>query len=85
MAAKSPVTASEEETVLKALANGVKRAEADGARAILLTLMGWTSARIAQAFGVREDTVRSHGVHPFGHVNRQRCHDHGFTNTGYRR
>jgi transposase len=34
------------------------RAEADRARAILLTLSGWTSGRIAEAFGVREDTVR---------------------------
>ena len=25
---------------------------------MLLTLRGWTSARIAEAFGVREDTVR---------------------------
>jgi len=29
-----------------------------GRRAVLLTLNGWTSARIAEAFGVREDTVR---------------------------
>ena len=34
------------------------RAEADRARAILLTLCGWTSPDIAAAFGVREDTVR---------------------------
>ena len=34
------------------------RAEADRARAILLTLSGWTSPEIAAAFGVREDTVR---------------------------
>jgi transposase len=34
------------------------RAEADRARAILLTLAGWTSPDIAAAFGVREDTVR---------------------------
>ena len=27
-------------------------------RAMLLTLLGWTSPRIAEAFGVREDTVR---------------------------
>jgi len=33
-------------------------AEADRARAVLLTLSGWTSARIAEAFGAREDTVR---------------------------
>jgi DNA-directed RNA polymerase specialized sigma24 family protein len=43
---------------LKVLARGADRAEADRARALLLTLKGWTSARIAQAFGVREDTVR---------------------------
>ena len=37
---------------------GADRAEADRARAILLTLAGWTSGRIAEAFGVRQDTVR---------------------------
>lgn len=59
MAGKSPVAAPEEaRAALKALASGADRAEADRARAILLTLAGWTSARIAQAFGVREDTVR---------------------------
>lgn len=59
MAGKSPVVASEEDkAALKALAGGADRAEADRARAVLLTLTGWTSARIAQAFGVREDTVR---------------------------
>ena len=40
------------------LAGSRDRGEADRARAILLTLSGWTSPRIAQAFGVREDTVR---------------------------
>ena len=35
-----------------------ERGEADRARAVLLTLSGWTSGRIAEAFGVREDTVR---------------------------
>lgn len=34
------------------------RGEADRARAVLLTLSGWTSGRIAEAFSVREDTVR---------------------------
>ena len=59
MAGKSPVTATDEQkTALKALGHCADRAEADGARALLLTLDGWTSARIAQAFGVREDTVR---------------------------
>ena len=59
MAGKSPVTATDDQKVaLKRLAGGADRAEADRARAILLTLGGWTSARIAEAFGVREDTVR---------------------------
>lgn len=38
-------------------ARGSDRAEANRARSILLTLRGWTSARLAEAFGVREDTV----------------------------
>ena len=59
MVGKSPVTATDEQrTALKVLAGGVARSEADRARAVLLTLDGWTSGRIAQAFGVREDTVR---------------------------
>ena len=59
MGGKSPVMASEEQRLaLKAKAGGSDRAEADRARAILLTLGGWTSLRIAEAFGVREDTVR---------------------------
>jgi DNA-directed RNA polymerase specialized sigma24 family protein len=59
MAGRSPVTATEEQkAALKVLAQGADRAEADRARALLLTLDGWTSARVAQAFGVREDTVR---------------------------
>lgn len=59
MAGKSPVTATDDQkTALKAMASGADRGEADRARAILLTLGGWTSARIAEAFGVREDTVR---------------------------
>ena len=59
MAGKSPVTASgEQKRALEALALSRDRGEADRARAVLLTLRGWTSSRIAQAFGVREDTVR---------------------------
>jgi transposase len=59
MAGKSSVTASEAELVaLRALAAGADRGEADRARAILLTLAGWTGPRIAEAYGVREDTVR---------------------------
>lgn len=44
--------------MLRALAHSRDRGEADRARAILLTVAGWTSQRIAEAFGVREDTVR---------------------------
>ena len=59
MAGKSPVTADEEQrSALIALSRSRDRGEADRARAILLTLSGWTSRQIAEAFGVREDTVR---------------------------
>src|SRR5260370_969280 len=59
MGGKSPVAASEDQrAALTALAGSRERGEADRARAVLLTLSGWTSARIAEAFGVREDTVR---------------------------
>jgi transposase len=56
---RSPVVASTEQRCeLEALSRSRDRGEADRARAILLTLAGWTSPRIAEAFGVREDTVR---------------------------
>ena len=59
MAGKSPVTASDGQRAgLLALAGSHDRGEADRARAVLLTLAGWTSSKIAEAFGVREDTVR---------------------------
>src|SRR3954468_13921756 len=59
MVGKSPVVASEEQRrALMALSRSRDRGEADRARAILLTLLGWASGQIAQAFGVREDTVR---------------------------
>ena len=59
MAGKSSVVASEEQKrALADLARSQDRGEADRARAILLTLAGWTSPAIAEAFGVREDTVR---------------------------
>src|SRR5215212_11857487 len=59
MAGKSPVVASEEQRrALIVLSRSRDRGEADRARAVLLTLSGWTSGRIAEAFGVREDTVR---------------------------
>jgi transposase len=59
MGGESRLQASEDEKrALVALSTSPDRAEADRARAIILTLAGWTSGRIAQAFGVREDTVR---------------------------
>jgi transposase len=59
MAGKSVARADEEQReALRMLASSRERGEADRARAILLTLSGWTSPRIAEAFGVREDTVR---------------------------
>ncbi len=59
MVGKSGVRAAPEQVrLLEAKAAGADRAEADRARSILLTLRGWTSSRISEAFGVREDTVR---------------------------
>lgn len=59
MSGKSPVTANgEQRASLSVLATSRDRGEADRARAVLLTLSGWSSPRIAEAFGVREDTVR---------------------------
>lgn len=59
MGDKSSVMASEDQRrALVELGTSRDRAEADRARSILLTLAGWTSGRIAEAFGVREDTVR---------------------------
>ena len=59
MAGQSPVAATEEQRrTLRALSRSQDRGEADRARAIVLTLSGWTSGQIAQAFGVREETVR---------------------------
>ncbi len=59
MMGHSPLSATaEQRAALRALAGSHDRGEADRARAVLLTLAGWTSPRIAEAFGVREDTVR---------------------------
>src|SRR5215213_3403500 len=59
MAGKSSGSADgEQRSALIALSHSRDRGEADRARAILLTLSGWSSGQIAQAFGVREDTVR---------------------------
>jgi len=59
MAGKSPVRVSEAQGLaLQLLAQSGDRREADRARAILLTVTGWTSGDIAEVFGVREDMVR---------------------------
>jgi transposase len=59
MTGRSPLTATDAQRAeLTALAGSRERGEADRARAVLLTLSGWTSPQIAEAFGVREDTVR---------------------------
>ncbi len=59
MAGKSPLHATDAQIeTLRVMAAGAERAEADRARAILLTLVGWASPDIALAFCVREDTVR---------------------------
>ena len=59
MTGKSPLSATEEQRAdLTIVAGSRDRGEADRDRAVLLTLAGWTSPRIAEAFGVREDTVR---------------------------
>jgi hypothetical protein len=59
MTGRSPVSATDDQrAALTALAGSRDRSEADRARAVLLTLAGWPSPRIAEAFGVREDTVR---------------------------
>src|SRR5438105_14828411 len=59
MAGQSPISVTDmERGALMARASSGERGEADRARAVLLTLAGWTSPSIAEAFGVREDTVR---------------------------
>ena len=59
MAGRSTIVADEVQRIaLTELAQSRERAEADRARCLLLTLAGWTSPRLAEAFGVREDTVR---------------------------
>ncbi len=59
MARRVCVTASAEQLVaLKELARSERRDEADRARALLLSLKGWTSAAIGIAFGVTADSVR---------------------------
>ena len=59
MTGKSPLSATEEQHAgLMVLAGSRDRGKADRARAVLLTLAGRISPKIAEAFGVREDSVR---------------------------
>lgn len=59
MAGRSRLTATPAQVVaLRELARSDIRGEADRARAILLTLDGWTSVELAQAFGVTAASVR---------------------------
>jgi hypothetical protein len=48
----------EQNAGLEELARSDVRGEADRARAILLTLAGWTGVEVAEAFGVTADSVR---------------------------
>jgi transposase len=59
MVSRSPLRATnEQKAALAELARSDVRGEADRARAVLLTLAGWTSGQIAEAFGVTADSVR---------------------------
>jgi transposase len=59
MSGRPRVGASAEQIIeLQGLAGSPRRAEADRARAILLSVEGWPSGRIALAFGVEQATVR---------------------------
>ncbi len=52
------VSSVEQLEALKELARSDRRDEADRARAIVLSVNGWTSGQIARAFGVTPDSVR---------------------------
>ena len=59
MVGRSPLVATrEQEAALQELSRSDVRGEADRARAILLTLQGWTSVQLAAAFGVTPEAVR---------------------------
>jgi len=59
MAGHPRVVASAEQLgALQELAGSDRRDEADRARAIVLSVNGWTSGQIARAFGVTPDSVR---------------------------
>jgi len=52
------VASAEQLRALQELARSERRDEADRARAIVLSVNGWTSGQIARAFGVTPDSVR---------------------------
>jgi len=52
------VSTAEQLAGLQDLARSDRRDEADRARAVVLSLNGWTSGQIARAFGVTPDSVR---------------------------
>jgi len=93
MAARSSLVASAEQVAaLRVLAGSAVRGEVDRARAMLLTLAGWTAAEIGEAFAVREDSVRRwrawfayDGVDALGSTRRRvprlRARDPGHTGT----
>jgi len=59
MAGRSPLVATRKQKAeLRALSRSDVRGEADQARAVLLTLQGWTSVQLAEAFGVTPEAVR---------------------------
>ena len=59
MPGRSPLVApAEQKAALQELSRSDVRSEADRARAILLTSQGWTSLKLAEAFGVTPDAVR---------------------------
>jgi len=59
MSGRSPLVATaEQEAELRSLSRSDVRGEADRSRAILLTLQGWTSGEVAEAFGVTPEAVQ---------------------------
>ena len=59
MSGRSPLSATAaQKAALRELAGSEVRGEADRARAVLLTLSGWTSVQLAEAFGVTADSIR---------------------------
>jgi len=52
------VSTAEQLAGLQALARSDRRDEADRARAVVLSLNGWTSGQIARVYGVTPDSVR---------------------------